>query len=42
MATPKETAKHLIDHMRDKATWDGIMYELSVMNQVPPVAYLKY
>ena len=42
MATPKETAKQLIDHMSDEATWDEIMYELYVMNQVPPVAYLKY
>jgi len=34
MATPKETAKQLIDHMSDKATWDEIMYELYVKQKI--------
>ena len=34
MATPKETAKQMIDHMSDKATWDEIMYELYVKQKI--------
>jgi multimeric flavodoxin WrbA len=34
MATPKETAKHLIDDMPDEATWDEIMYELYVKQKI--------
>lgn len=28
MATPKEAATQIIDHLPDQATWDDIMYEL--------------
>lgn len=34
MATPKETAKQLIEHMSDEATWDEIMYELYVKQKL--------
>ncbi len=34
MATPKETAKQLIDHMPDEASWDDIMYELYVKQKI--------
>ncbi|HJX11065.1 MAG TPA: hypothetical protein VJ733_11285 [Candidatus Binatia bacterium] len=30
MATPKQTAKELIEHLPDQASWDDIMYELYV------------
>ena len=34
MATPKETAKQLIDHLPDQSSWDEIMYELYVKQKV--------
>lgn len=34
MATPKEAAKQLIDHLSDEATWDEIMYELYVKRKI--------
>ena len=34
MAIPKETAKQMIDHMSDEATWDEIMYELYVKQKI--------
>ncbi|MCI0507597.1 MAG: hypothetical protein L0Z73_16005 [Gammaproteobacteria bacterium] len=34
MSTPKETAKHLIDHMSDQASWEDIMYELYVRHKI--------
>ena len=34
MATPKETAKQLIDHMSDQATCDEILYELYVKQKI--------
>ena len=34
MATPKEAAKQLIDHMPDEASWDDIMYELYVKQKI--------
>jgi len=34
MATPKEAAKQLIDHMSDEATWEEIMYELYVKRKI--------
>lgn len=34
MATPKEAAKQLIDHMSDEVTWDEIMYELYVKQKI--------
>ena len=34
MATPKETAKQLIDHLSDQASWDEIMYELYVRHKI--------
>jgi predicted transcriptional regulator len=34
MATPKEAAKQLIDHLPDQATWNDIMYELYVKQKI--------
>lgn len=34
MATPKETARQLIEHLPDQATWDDIMYELYLMQKI--------
>jgi predicted transcriptional regulator len=34
MSTAKETAKPLIDHLPDHATWDDIMYELYVKQKI--------
>ena len=34
MATPKESARQLIDHLPDQATWDDIMYELYVKEKI--------
>ena len=34
MATPKEAARQLIDHLPDKASWDDIMYELYVKQKI--------
>ena len=34
MATPKEAAKQLIDHISEQATWDDIMYELYVKQKI--------
>jgi predicted transcriptional regulator len=30
MATPKQAAKELIEHLPDQASWNDIMYELYV------------
>lgn len=34
MATPKEAAKQLIEHISNEATWDEIMYELYVKQKI--------
>jgi len=34
MATPKEAAKQLIDHIPNEATWDEILYELYVKQRI--------
>ena len=34
MATPKEAARQLIDHLPDHASWDDIMYELYVKQKI--------
>ena len=34
MATPKEAAKQLIDHLPEQASWDDIMYELYVKQKI--------
>lgn len=34
MATPKEAAKQLIDHLPELASWDDIMYELYVKQKI--------
>ncbi len=34
MASPKETARQLIDHLPEKASWDDIMYELYVKQKI--------
>lgn len=34
MATPKETARQLIDHLPEQASWDDIMYELYVKQKI--------
>jgi predicted transcriptional regulator len=34
MATPKQTAKELIEHLPDQASWDDIMYELYVKQKI--------
>lgn len=34
MATPKQAAKQLIEHLSDEASWDDIMYELYVKQKI--------
>ena len=34
MATPKQAALNLIDHLPDQANWDDIMYELYVKQKI--------
>lgn len=34
MATPKESAKQLIDRLPDQASWGDIMYELYVKQKI--------
>lgn len=34
MATPKQAAKELIEHLPDQATWNDIMYELYVKQKI--------
>lgn len=34
MATPKQTAQTLIEHLPDQASWDHIMYELYVKQKI--------
>ncbi|MBI5461036.1 MAG: hypothetical protein HY941_02500 [Gammaproteobacteria bacterium] len=34
MATPKQAAKELTEHLPDQATWDDIMYELYVKQKI--------
>ena len=34
MATPKQAAKELIEHLPDQASWDDIMYELYVKQKI--------
>jgi len=34
MATPKQAAKELIDHLPDQASWNDIMYELYVKQKI--------
>ena len=34
MATPKEAARQLIDHLPEQASWDDIMYELYVKQKI--------
>jgi predicted transcriptional regulator len=34
MQTAKESARQLIDHLSDKASWDDIMYELYVKQKI--------
>jgi len=34
MQTAKESARRIIDHLPDQATWDDIMYELYVKQKV--------
>ncbi len=34
MATPKQTAKKLIEHLPDQASWNDIMYELYVKQKI--------
>ena len=34
MATPKQAAKELIEHMPDQASWNDIMYELYVKQKI--------
>ncbi|MFV2055664.1 MAG: hypothetical protein ACC707_04315 [Thiohalomonadales bacterium] len=34
MATPKEAAKQLIEHISNDATWDEILYELYVKQKI--------
>lgn len=34
MATPKQTAKELIEHLPDQASWNDIMYELYVKQKI--------
>jgi predicted transcriptional regulator len=34
MATPKEAAKQLIDHLPEQASWDDIMYEIYVKQKI--------
>lgn len=34
MATPKQAAKELIEHLPDQSSWDDIMYELYVKQKI--------
>ena len=34
MATPKQAAQALIEHMSDQASWNDIMYELYVKQKI--------
>ena len=34
MATPKQAAKQLIEHLPDQASWNDIMYELYVKQKI--------
>ena len=34
MQTAKQTAKQIIDHVSDQATWDDIMYELYIKQKI--------
>ena len=34
MATPKQAARQLLDHLPDQASWDDIMYELYVKEKI--------
>lgn len=34
MQTAKESARQLINHLSDKASWDDIMYELYVKQKI--------
>ena len=34
MATPKQAAKELIEHLPDQASWNDIMYELYVTQKI--------
>jgi predicted transcriptional regulator len=34
MATPKQAAKELIEHLPDHASWNDIMYELYVKQKI--------
>ncbi len=34
MATPKQTAKELIERLPDQASWNDIMYELYVKQKI--------
>ena len=34
MATPKQAAKDLIEHLPDQASWNDIMYELYVKQKI--------
>lgn len=34
MATPKQAAKELIEHLSDQASWNDIMYELYVKQKI--------
>lgn len=34
MATPKEAARQLIDHLPEQASWEDIMYELYVKQKI--------
>lgn len=34
MATPKQAAQQLIDHLPEQASWEDIMYELYVKQKI--------
>jgi len=34
MQTARESARRIIDHLPDQATWEDIMYELSVKQKI--------
>jgi len=34
MATPKQAARELIEHLPDQASWNDIMYELYVKQKI--------
>lgn len=34
MPNAKDTARHIIDHLPDQATWDDIMYEFYVKQKI--------